>query len=217
MCGRFALHFPKPKLEQALKITIPFDIEPRFNIAPTQKTLVLIGEDKMPQMMEWGFLPFWAKDKKITPQINAKAETIDEKPMFKNAFHKHRCIVIASGFYEWKEQEAPNQKLKVPYFISDTEEEIFCFAAIWDRCPKEKGEHIGFTILTTDASNQMAKIHSRMPAILNEADVDVWLDMRSSQDALKKCLIPYKSNHLQLKQVSRYVNNPLHDDPQCLL
>lgn len=217
MCGRFALHYPKPKLEEALKITIPFDLDLRYNIAPSQKTLILVGSDKIPQLMNWGFLPFWAKDKKIRPQINAKSETITEKPMFKNAFYKHRCVVVASGFYEWQAQVEENQTLKIPYFISVEHEKPMVFAAIWDRCQVGEKEQLGFTILTSEASNQMDKVHHRMPVILDETDMMVWLDMTSDVKHLKKCLLPYRSQDLHIKQVSRYVNNPKNDDMQCLI
>ncbi len=215
MCGRFALTYAKPKIEQYLNIQIPFDLPPRYNIAPTQNTLVICTQDRLPQMMHWGFLPFWAKDKKIKEQINAKSETIHEKPMFRQAFKSHRCLVVASGFFEWQQEDVGGKSLKQPFYIHKRDDEPMIFAAIWDRCERE-GIQTGFSILTTQANSTVSKFHSRMPVMLNLENIDLWLSLNASWQEVSPLFEPDLCKNLKVNKISKAINSPKNDYPDLL-
>ncbi len=215
MCGRFALASPKPNIEKFFNIEIPFEVPLRYNIAPTQDSLVLCGQEKIPQMMHWGFLPFWSKDN-MKEQINAKSETIHEKPMFRNAFKEHRCIVVASGFFEWQKREEQGKIQKTPFYITPKEESFIAIAGIWDRFEKDNQTQVGFTILTTQANALVAKYHNRMPVILNKAEIEVWLNHQNKLSDVEKLFNVMPAKYLKANEVSRRVNSPKNDDPECI-
>lgn len=216
MCGRFALAYPKPTIEKYFNIEIPFDFPQRYNIAPTDNCLVLCTEEKIPQMMHWGFLPFWAQGKKMKEQINAQSETIQDKPMFRNAFKEHRCIVVASGFFEWIKEEHDGKISRKPFYISQKDNEPMIFAGIWDRCEREKGVKVGFTILTTDANDAVSKYHTRMPVILDFEKMDLWLNTNAYSSELFELFKPLPAKNLTINEVSPIVNSPKNDSPECL-
>jgi putative SOS response-associated peptidase YedK len=166
-------------------------------------------------MLRWGLIPSWAKDPKIGNQcINAKAETVAEKPSFRSAFKKRRCLVIATGFYEWQVQG----RAKQPIWIGLRSKRPFAFAGLWEQWKPPEGEPLETcTIITTEPNDLMAPIHNRMPVILSPASYDQWLDLSFQQiEPLKALLRPYPSEELTAYPVSTLVNNPRHDASQCL-
>jgi len=213
-------------LETLLKIVAErfdiFDVDgdidlPRYNIAPSQQVLAIIhdGDKYRLGTMKWGLVPPFATDEKIgSKMINAKAETIDEKPSFKNAFMSKRCLILADGFYEWDKYS--NEK--TPYRITVKGEHLMAFAGIWSRYVKPDGEKL-FTcsIITTAANGMMKSIHDRMPVILDEITQKAWLqkDVASAHE-LKKLLIPFDENLMEKYVVSKEVNRPANDHPDII-
>ena len=166
-------------------------------------------------MLRWGLIPSWAKDPKIGNQcINAKAETVAEKPSFRAAFKKRRCLVVATGFYEWQVQG----RTKQPMWIGLRSKRPFAFAGLWEHWTPAEGEPlVTCTIITTEPNELMRPIHNRMPAILAPTSYDQWLDPAFQHiEPLKALLRPYLSEELTAYPVSTLVNNPRHDAPQCL-
>ena len=178
MCGRFAFYSPSEATAALFGATSSVEVKPRYNIAPTQ-FIAAVREDEQESrevvLLRWGLVPFWAKDPSIgNRMINARAETVAEKPSFRNAYKKRRCLVLADGFYEWrKEGDA-----KTPYFISLADDSPFAFAGLWENwTSKESDESLQSTaIITTDANDFMAQIHQRMPVVLLPEHAGRWLD-----------------------------------------
>lgn len=221
MCGRFARYDDEKDLVERFNFTNPSGIlfEKRFNIAPTQTVpaIVLENDNRVIKLMRWGLVPFWAKDPTIGNRlINARAETITEKASFKTPLKKKRCLVPASGFYEWKKDE--RIKTKIPIYFRLRNEEPFAFAGIWDDWKKPEGDRlITFTIITTMANELMKPIHDRMPVILHRNDESKWLDPELIDlDKLVTLLIPYPSDLMKAYEVSTIVNSPKNDSPQCI-
>ncbi|MBS0289642.1 MAG: SOS response-associated peptidase [Proteobacteria bacterium] len=217
MPGRFALTYSKPFIEKYFNIEIPFNLRPRYNISPTQNCLILCTEDKIPQLMHWGFSPFWNKDNKFKEMINARSESVQEKPMFRKAFKEHRCVVIASGYYEWQEVVVDKEIIKKPFYISIKDDKPLILAAIWDRCEKENGlVQTGFTFLTTSPNAFVKQYHLRMPVVIDDTNVELWLSEQASLSELEKLFKPAAAKIFKAKEVSRLVNNPKNDKPACL-
>ena len=222
MCGRFTLTV---SLETLLKIVAErfdiFDSEenfdlPRYNIAPSQQVLAIIhdGEKYRLGTMKWGLVPPFATDEKIGfKMINAKAETIDDKPSYKQSFMHKRCLILADGFYEWDKYS--NEK--TPYRIIVKDQPMIAFAGIWSRYVKPNGDKL-FTcsIITTEANEMMKPIHDRMPVILDEAAQRVWLKKEVSSGELKKLLLPYDDNLMEKYVVSKEVNRPANEHPDVI-
>ena len=192
---------------------------PRYNIAPSQLIAAIrIDPDRATRklvMLRWGLIPSWAKDPKIGNQcINAKAETVAEKPSFRSAFKKRRCLIVATGFYEWQIQG----RTKQPIWIGLRSHHPFAFAGLWERWTPAEGEPLETcTIITTEPNDLMAPIHNRMPVILAPTAYDQWIDPTLQHiEPLKALLRPYPSEELTAYPVSTLVNNPRHDVPQCL-
>jgi putative SOS response-associated peptidase YedK len=225
MCGRFGLKTPAEKIAEFLE-TLSFEdvhpdatYAPRYNIAPTTPIMVAMCNDYQPKrhlsFVRWGLIPFWAKDPKIANKlINARGETLAEKPSFKAAFKYRRCIIPASGFYEWlKTPEG-----KVPHWIYPTKAPLFGFAGLWEVWTDPGGgEHWTATIITTAANKTMAPLHHRMPVILAPHHFDLWLD-RSVQDTklLSEILLPSENDALTYHPVSKAVNRPGYDHEDCI-
>ncbi len=163
---------------------------------------------------KWGLIPFWAKDKSIGNKlINARAETIAEKPSFKNSLKQKRCLVLSDGFYEWRKLG----KEKVPYRITLSDDSPFAMAGIWDVWKNSEGETIkSFSIITTEANELMQDIHHRMPVILNPEDERKWISKIAVNDALK-LLNPYPSELMKYFEVSKLVNSPNNDSPEIMI
>lgn len=177
MCGRFAFYSPAEAAAQLFGVSNSTSVEPRYNIAPTQYVAAIRDTDSNERelvMLRWGLVPFWAKDSAIgSRMINARAETVAEKPAFRAAYKSRRCLVLADGFYEWHTAGG----VKTPYFISAANSEPFVFAALWERWEnKESGEILQTTtIVTTEANDFMKQLHHRMPVVLEPASAGRWL------------------------------------------
>ena len=193
------------------------DFTLRYNIAPSQNAPAILNEnEKSVQLLRWGLIPSWAKDPKIAYQLyNARAETIAEKPSFRNAFKKRRCLIPADGFYEWRMES--DGKSKIPMRVRLKSKEPFTFAGLWEtwKDPQEK-EVRTFTIITTEPNEVLQPIHNRMPVIMKPEDEEAWLDPQADVKHLTKILMPYSSNEMEAYAVSKLVNSPKHDSPDCI-
>jgi putative SOS response-associated peptidase YedK len=219
MCGRFTQTTTPEVIAQQFHVAEPPLFKPRYNIAPSQSVAAIrIEPDTTSRklvMLRWGLIPSWAEDPKIGLQcINAKAETVAEKPSFRAAFKKRRCLVIVTGFYEWQIQGRSKQ----PMWIGLKSQRPFAFAGLWEHWQPPKGTDIeSCTILTTEPNALMRPIHNRMPVILSPASYDQWLDPTVQQtEPLMALLRAYSNDELMAYPVSTLVNNPRHDAPQCL-
>ena len=219
MCGRFTQTASPEVIAEQFKITNPPLFTPRYNIAPSQPIAAIrIDPDRATWtlvMLRWGLIPSWAKDPKIGNQcINAKAETVAEKPSFRSAFKKRRCLVVATGFYEWQVQGMRKQ----PMWIGLKSTQPFAFAGLWEQWKPAEGEpRETCTIITTEPNDLIRPIHNRMPVILSPTAYDQWLDLSFQHvEPLKALLRPYPSEELTAYPVSTLVNNPRHDASQCL-
>jgi putative SOS response-associated peptidase YedK len=211
MCGRFTFR-PTEAFYERFEIGNRLDsLGPRYNIAPGQMVPVIISQTpNQVVLMRWGLIPHWAKDAKAAyKMINARVETLTQRPAFRGLLSHHRCLVPASGFYEWKEEG----KEKTPYYIHPRREEFFAFAGLYDVWTKPAGEELyTFTIITTDADAFMARLHHRMPVILPKVLEDAWLDpqITEAQEVLD---LLSRSTGLDLDAypVTRMVNRPSVD------
>ena len=220
MCGRFTMAIDAEDLQTELALgKMPADWQPRYNVAPGQNVGVVTNpQSRDVTWMQWGLVPFWAKDPTIGNRlINARAESLDEKPSFKYAFAKRRCLIVADGFYEWKKPE-PGDKSSRPFYYRLRKGNAFVFAGLWESWqPKDDPESrlITCTIITTVANTLVAKVHDRMPVILTAEDKWAWLQ-ENYTDALKALLQPAPDGLLQAWEVSRAVNDPKNDSPVCI-
>jgi putative SOS response-associated peptidase YedK len=226
MCGRFALFAERDQLAKRFKLTAPigpsqpslFPLQPRYNIAPTQTVPAvrptLAG--RALSYLRWGLIPSWSTDAKIAYKlINARSETVASKPAFRAAFKKHRCLIPASGFYEWRKIGAGS---KQPYFIRPCDGDgLFAFAGLWETWNDPQGQVVeSCTILTTEANELMQPLHDRMPVILDPASEDLWLDPLSPADALRALFVPFDSDRMESFPVSSWVSNARNEGPKCL-
>jgi putative SOS response-associated peptidase YedK len=214
MCGRFSLTVTEAELNERFELTggmAPY--VPRYNCAPTQMLAVVTNEN--PQQLnylKWGLIPSWAKEISIgNKMINAKAETILQRPSFKIPFIRRRCLVPSDGFYEWKSDGD-----KIPYRIFLKNQRLFSFAGLWDRWHGSNGEFIdSFTIITTSANEFMKAIHERMPVILHPKDEKSWLENKDT-GMLSSLLTPYDSDAMEAYAISTLINSPRNDNPQVI-
>ena len=190
---------------------------PRYNIAPTQLVAVVRLDDgqRVIKPLRWGLIPSWAKDARIgNSLINARSETVAEKPAFRAAFKKQRCLIPTTGFYEWV---ATGGKKKQPLHIGMIDGRPFALAGLWERWSDAEGAVVeSCTILTTTANDLMRPFHDRMPVILAPADYGTWLDPQTPIEALQALLRPYPAEGMVAVPVGSYVSNPRHEGPQCL-
>jgi putative SOS response-associated peptidase YedK len=213
MCGRFVRH-TKPSVYATMFEVDSVPAGPSYNVAPTQEVAVVRRRDDQREcvLMRWGMIPFWAKDAK-TKYINARAETVIDKPAFRNSLKKRRCLVLADGYFEWRTEG----KLKYPHYFHRRDDQPFAFAGLWD-CWKGAGAPLeSCTIITTDANDVTRPIHDRMPVILTPDAVPLWLDPNIEDSAvLQDLLKPYPCDALVCDPVSPIVNNPRNDSPDCI-
>ena len=221
MCGRFTQHSEEDEFEDRFNFSNPAGIlfKKRFNIAPSQSVpVVVVQEDnRLVKLMRWGLVPFWAKEPSIGyKMINARAETITEKASFKNPLKKKRCLVPASGFYEWIKTQ--KKSTKTPLYFRLKSKEPFAFAGLWDEWRQPDGDKLlSFTIITTGPNELMKPIHNRMPVILRQKDENIWLDPEITDfDQLVPILRPYPSDLMEAYEVSTIVNSPKTDVPECI-
>jgi putative SOS response-associated peptidase YedK len=219
MCGRFALTIDPADAEDEFQgVSFPEKFAPRFNIAPTQAVLAVPNDGKnAADFFLWGLIPSWSKDPAIGNRlINARGETLGEKPAFRGAFKYKRCLIPADGFYEWKTQ--PGTKTKIPHFIRLRTGKPFAFAGLWDEWLAADGSPVrSCTIVTTTPNELMASIHNRMPVMLQSKDYAEWLDAAPrSADSLKHLVKSYPAELMQAYPVSTLVNSPANDRAECI-
>lgn len=218
MCGRFIITDPDEALRQLFDYDgPPSGFEANYNVAPTVLLPVVRQGAESPRLlskMRWGLIPSWAKDEAIASKlINARAETVAEKPSFRSAFRRRRCLVPASGFYEWKAPEKGAKGPKQPYMIGFEDKRPFGFAGLWERWEKGEKPVSTFTIVTTEAAPAIADIHHRMPVILPPEDFDAWLDVEdTSPEDAQALLQPWQGDDLTAWPVSTRVNNVRNND-----
>lgn len=225
MCGRFALYTTIEALADQFDLPeLPAQLVPRYNIAPTQPVGIVRNHAQSHArewaLALWGLIPSWSKDPSMGARmINARAETVEEKPSFRAAFKRRRCIVPASGFYEWMKKEGGKQ----PYYITAADGDLLGFAGLWENWSGPNGEELeSCTILTTAANDDVSRLHDRMPVILAPEDYDEWLgaggDATSAQlSQLKHLLRPFSVDQLNLYPVSAYVNNSRNEGSECIV
>jgi putative SOS response-associated peptidase YedK len=220
MCGRFILYSAGRIVAEHFQLGQEPPLEPRYNIAPTQPVAVVrLDPDSNRRklaMLRWGLIPFWAKDIKIGyKMINARSETAPDKPAFRSAFKKRRCLIPADGFYEWKSLEGR----KEPYLVRLRDEQPFAFAGLWERWEGPDDDVIeSCTILTTGANEFLSPIHDRMPVILAARDYHRWLDpLLKDPKTLHPLLVPYPPDEMKAVPVSSRVNKTTYDEPDCIV
>jgi len=216
MCGRFTLTDEIVQLQAYFEFFNDEELSPRYNIAPGQYILTVVsdGTNRVAQHMKWGFVPFWAKDEKMGfKMINARAETIDEKPSFRQAFQQRRCLILADGFYEWKRTESK----KHPYRFVMKDRKPFAFAGIWETWSKGTTPLTSCTIITTEPNDVTKDIHDRMPVILSPDAYETWLNPTYQPICdLKELLKPYPAEKMEKYEVSTLVNSAKNDSPALL-
>ena len=217
MCGRFTQFYSWPEVHAYLNLFgPPRNLPARYNIAPTQDAAVVRqgAEGRALDFLRWGLVPSWAKDSSMAARmINARAETVAQKPSFRTAFRKRRCLVPADGFYEWRGAKGAKQ----PYRILSPDRGLFAFAGLWERWEKAGGEALeSFTIITTEANGKLAPLHARMPVILDPADFERWLSPELAANDAEALLRPAPDSAVDFHAVSRHVNNARNDDPACI-
>jgi putative SOS response-associated peptidase YedK len=237
MCGRLTRDFTWAELHDLLDLRWPEStkITPSWNVAPTQTTPIVrlapegphAGERELVEM-KWGLVPFWAKDPAIgSRMINARGETVAEKPAFRAAFKSRRCIVPASGFYEWKKTGGASSSAglftggskkpaKQPYYITPADGKILAFAGLWESWDTGDGPLETFTIITTTPNAMMAELHDRMPVILDPECVGAWLNLELSKGDALALLRPAPDETLGCREVSTRVNSPVNNDASLL-
>ena len=218
MCSRYFLDADGNVISFTFHVPVHDRVRKRFNLAPTQEAPVVRAAGaggREIAMLRWGLVPFWAKDLSIgNRMINARSETVGEKPSFRNAFRARRCLVPATGFYEWTGEAGH----KVPHAITFADQPVFAFAGLWeswrDKSNPDAPAVETYTLLTTDANRALSAIHDRMPVILRPEDHEAWLSAPPAQAA--KLLRPYADEPTRSRIVSRLVNNPRNESPDVL-
>lgn len=220
MCGRYALTIDPGDLQTTFpEFKFPEQGTPRYNIAPSQPILALPNDGtNQASFFVWGLIPSWANDPSIgNRMINARAETLSEKPAFRSAYKYHRCLIFANGFFEWQAQ--PGKKSKVPHFIQLKSGAAFTFAGLWEHWQSADGSEVrSATIITTKPNELMTTLHNRMPVILPSNTYAQWLDPApQSPNRLQNLLVPYPAGEMEAYPVSTLVNSPGNDLAECIL
>ena len=223
MCGRYGISVTKKELNKYLNEYYNIEILdenitlPRYNIGPGQDVISVINDGTKYRVgvLKWGFVPSWSKSEKIgSKMINARAETLGQKPAFRKPFQQRRCIILADGFFEWYRTTST----KTPYYFYLKNNKIFGFAGLWTTYRREDGTNLfTCTIITTKANTLIQDIHERMPVILTEESAKKWLDPELRDfEVLHKLLTQFESSEMQLHQVSSRVNKIEHDDKEII-
>jgi putative SOS response-associated peptidase YedK len=222
MCGRYTLSTPTDEIAALFDLATQMDLPAlpeRYNVAPTQESAVVRvvapGTPRRLDLLRWGLVPYWADDLSIgNRMINARSESVADKPAFRRSFRRQRCLVATDGFYEWKKEG----KLKQPYHIRRKDRQPFAFAGLWERWKNPEGSLLDtFTILTTSANDLLRPLHDRMPVIVDRRDFALWLDPEVTDPALLQPLLaPAPPGEMETVPVSRTVNSPAYDGPGCI-
>ena len=218
MCGRFTRSGPVQEVAKLFELDEPpAELAPRYNIAPSQVVAVVglkpDGKRRGLAMLKWGFVPSWSKDPnpKVKP-INARAETVLSKPLFREAFEVKRCLIPADGFYEWSKTTP-----RTPFYIKLRSGGLFAFAGLWDVW-KGGGQALGTCCIITTAANSLVRpLHERMPAIIEPEKYTAWLDTATSTEELMAMLRPMPAEQMEMVKVGTVVNSPRNDRPECLI
>jgi putative SOS response-associated peptidase YedK len=218
MCGRFTLHTPEARIREAFNLEDmdPLGLVPRYNIAPSQDVPIIRGTEvgKEMVMAKWGLVPHWSKEPKTGySTINARIESVAEKPAYRTPFKRRRCLIPADGFYEWKVIDGK----KIPHHIHMRDGDVFAFAGLWDRWEGEGHVLDSCSIIVMPANEVMKPLHERMPAIIAPANYDLWLDLRvTEKEEIMWNLHSTSSSQLMFYPISPLVNSPRHDDERCI-
>ncbi|MGB7931162.1 MAG: SOS response-associated peptidase [Gammaproteobacteria bacterium] len=218
MCGRFTLHTPEMRLREVfhLEHTAYLGLKPRYNIAPSQQVPIIRETDTSREMVmaKWGLVPHWSKEAKTKySTINARIETVTEKPVYRSPFKHRRCLIPADGFYEWKVTD----DRKVPHYIRMEDRDVFALAGLWDHWEGDGERLESCSIIVLPANEVMKPLHDRMPAIIAPAHYELWLDPRVTDKAdIMGCLNSAPSTNLLTYPVSTWVNSPKHNDDRCI-
>lgn len=221
MCGRFTFTHEDEEIGERFQTKAAGNdprLEPRYNIAPSQPILAIRDDNgRRLETMQWGLVPAWAKDAG-RPLINIRADTLASKPYFQNALAKRRCIIPASGFYEWKEADNPKEGGKTPIYFQPTDKKVLGFAGIWEEKRNADGPpQLTCSIVTTEPNALLGLVHNRMPVIVPPGADKFWLDSDCTDRAtLLSLLAPYTAGELEAVPVSRLVNSPANDSPLCI-
>jgi putative SOS response-associated peptidase YedK len=219
VCGRYTLATPD---HQAIRARFPvgesIEIRQRYNVAPTDEVLTVTTDKQgtpRGELLRWGLVPSWAKDPSIGSKlINARVETAAEKPAFRRAFERHRCLIVADGFYEWRRTPGGRKR---PLHITRDDHEPFAFAGLWSIWHADEHRSLRTcTILTTAANPTIAALHERMPVILSPGDEQEWLDLDAPPDRLRELLAGLPARRTEMAEVGFAVNDVHHDGPECL-
>jgi putative SOS response-associated peptidase YedK len=218
MCGRYTLTAPGEVVAEILALESAPALAPRYNIAPGQEAPIVraaAGARRL-AMARWGLVPSWAGDPAVgNKSINARAESLAEKPSFRDSFAARRCLVPADGFYEWRSE---GSRRKTPYHLRPAGDEVIAFAGLWDAWRMAPGDAAleTFAIVTTDASPDLRDLHDRMPVVLPRAAWATWLSLDSEAEALQRLLRPAPQGFFVPRAVGERVNSVANDDPSCL-
>jgi putative SOS response-associated peptidase YedK len=216
MCGRFSCFTPLEALRERFQADPPDEqVYPRYNAAPGQRLIVIpMGDPNKMHLYKWGLIPHWAKDPKIgNSLINARSETLKEKPAFRGSLQKGRCLVLADGFYEWGIKDGR----KIPYRIELKDRKPFSMAGLSSKWKDTTGKEIGtFTIITTNANEIVGTIHNRMPVIFNPEQEINWIDPSTDFQDVNQYLLPYPENDMTIYPISTLVNSPKNDSAEIV-
>ena len=218
MCGRFVMTISSDQLHKQFDVAEVPELTPRYNIAPTQQILAVCQNGdgyRHLKSFRWGLIPHWAKDSSSCGQIiNARCESVAEKPSFRGPIRFHRCLIPASGFIEWQKSPAG----KTPYYIRRIDKAPMAFAAIWDSWQDSGSVIDSCAILTTNANLLVAPLHDRMPVILSPTEYKLWLDRNCTDpEQLKGLYTSFPTDPLQAIPLGPLINNSRHDNPDCLI
>ncbi len=215
MCGRYAFFLPPEEVLRFFRCAAPVGLAPTYNAVPSQTLPVLLLENgrRIMRMMRWGLVPSWSDGKPTFSTNNARAETVADKPAFREPFRRRRCLIPADAFYEWAEQGA-----KIPYCVRRSNREPFAMAGLWDRWHPAAASEVldSFTIIVTAANGVMGRFHHRMPAILPPAWWNAWLSPDTAPADLHAMLTPCPDDVMEAYPVSSRVNSPVNNDPSLL-
>jgi putative SOS response-associated peptidase YedK len=212
MCGRFTLRRPEKVRIDRVRAADLAGASARYNVAPGQNILGVIqtNDERHALHFQWGLIPSWSREPKGF--INARAETVAEKPSFRDSFKRRRCLIPADGFYEWQRRG----RAKQPFFFQMKDEQVFAFAGLWDMWGKDGGSVASCAIITTTPNELVAPVHDRMPAILRPSDFDAWLSGEAAPEELRELLAPFPAEYMQSYAVSQGVNSPDVDEPRLV-
>lgn len=226
MCGRYSITVSPEQIAMQFNVALPPDVlaalsTPRYNAAPTQYLPVILNEspDQL-SVLRWGLIPHWSKDASTAYKMfNARSETLQDKPSFREPLRKRRCLILADGFYEWQTSEGQGKKKeKLPIYFSLKSGEPFAFAGLWENWKTPDGEWLRtFTVITGQPNEIVAPVHNRMPMLLSPDDQKTWLDNDAGETLWMNLLRPYPANLMQAVAVSKLVNNVANDSPALIL